>query len=229
MTIDAVLFDWGGTLTPWHTIDLSDCWFSVTGDEAQTQAVLAAEAAAWRAVHDDHRSAHIDAILAEAALELTDVQRRAYYDWWDAHTHTDPAVPEVFTALRARGLKVGILSNTVWPAVEHERIFARDGVDHLIDGAVYSSEIGRIKPHADAFRAALDAVGVTDPTRAVYVGDRLYEDVWGANQLGMRAVLIPHSDIPQVQLTGVEGTPDAVIQTLPDLVPLIDGWLAAPE
>ena len=226
MTIDAVLFDWGGTLTPWHTIDAFECWFSVTGDEAQTRAVLAAEAAAWRAVHDDHRSAHIDAILAEAALELSDVQRRAYYAWWDAHSYTDPAVVEVFTALRARGLKVGVLSNTVWPAVEHERIFARDGVDQLIDGAVYSSEIGRIKPHADAFRAALDAVGVSDPTRAVYVGDRLYEDVWGANQLGMRAVLIPHSDIPEVQRTGIEGVPDAVIQHLTDLVPLVDGWLA---
>ena len=77
-----------------------------------------------------------------------------------------------------------------------------------------------------AFRAALDAVGVSDPGRAVYVGDRLFEDVWGANQVGMHAVLVPHSIIPASQTTGVEGTPDAVISDLAELVAVIDRWLA---
>jgi hypothetical protein len=26
MTVDAVIFDWGGTLTPWHTVDFAECW-----------------------------------------------------------------------------------------------------------------------------------------------------------------------------------------------------------
>ena len=29
MTIRAVIFDWGGTLTPWHSIDLSELWLDV--------------------------------------------------------------------------------------------------------------------------------------------------------------------------------------------------------
>ncbi|MBV9823309.1 MAG: HAD family hydrolase, partial [Actinobacteria bacterium] len=90
----------------------------------------------------------------------------------------------------------------------------------------YTSEIPWTKPHPQAFRAALDAVGVSEPDRAVYVGDRLFEDVWGANQAGMHAVLVPHSTIPASQTTGVEGTPDAVITELSDLVGVIDGWLA---
>ena len=56
-----------------------------------------------------------------------------------------------------------MLSNTVWSRAEHERIFERDGMLDLIDGAVYTSEITWTKPHPEAFRAALDAVGVTDP------------------------------------------------------------------
>ncbi|HEV2887400.1 MAG TPA: HAD family hydrolase [Jatrophihabitans sp.] len=226
MNLDAVIFDWGGTLTPWHTIDPFECWLAVTADEVQAQALHAAESSVWSAVKDDHRSGTLDQILEQAALTLTGEQLRTYYQWWDAHSYTDPTVPELFTALRQRGLKVGVLSNTTWPATEHRRIFERDGVADLIDGAVYSSEIAWAKPHPEAFRAALDAVGVTDPGRAVYVGDRLFEDVFGANRVGMHAVLVPHSDIPAAQTTGIEGTPDAVVHELLDLVALIDGWLA---
>jgi putative hydrolase of the HAD superfamily len=226
MTLDAVIFDWGGTLTPWHTIDPLECWLAVTADEVQAQALHAAESSVWAAVKDDHRSGTLEDILQRAALTLTDEQLRIYYQWWDAHSYTDPAVPGLFRALRQRGLKVGVLSNTTWPAAEHQRIFERDGIDHLIDGAVYSSEIAWAKPHPEAFRAALDAVGVSEPGRAVYVGDRLFEDVFGANRVGMHAVLVPHSTIPLAQTTGIEGTPDAVVYELADLVGLIDGWLA---
>ena len=95
-----------------------------------------------------------------------------------------------------RGIRIGVLSNTLWPRSEHERIFARDEVWPLIDGAVYSSEIAWTKPHPEAFRAALAAVGVDDPARAVFVGDRPFDDIHGAKAVGMRAVLVPHSDIP---------------------------------
>ena len=29
MTVEAVIFDWGGTLTPWHTIDATELWAAV--------------------------------------------------------------------------------------------------------------------------------------------------------------------------------------------------------
>jgi len=227
MTLEAVIFDWGGTLTPWHTVDLGDCWLAVAGDEAQARALRAAEDALWVASRDQHRSATFDDIPTNAELTLTDDQRRAYYRWWDEHSYTDPAVIPTLTALRKRGLKIGVLSNTIWPRVEHERIFSRDSVGHLIDGAVYTSEIAWTKPHREAFNAALAAVGVTDPARAVFVGDRLFDDIHGAKQAGLRAVHLPHSDIPLWQTTGVEGHPDAVIHDLAELVDVIDGWLAA--
>jgi putative hydrolase of the HAD superfamily len=225
MNLDAVIFDWGGTLTPWHTIDPFECWLAVTSDEVQAKALIAAEVTVWSAVRDTHRSGTIEDILHTAVVTLTDEQRRTYYQWWDAHSYTDPAVPGLLMALRARGLKTGVLSNTTWPRLEHERIFVRDDIQHLFDAAVYSSEIEWTKPHPEAFRAALDALEVQDPARAVYVGDRLFEDVYGANQVGLKAVLLPHSDIPAIQQTGVEGTPDAVIHDLSELVEVIDGWL----
>ena len=55
MAVEAVIFDWGGTLTPWHSIDLADLWAAVCAphfpaDEAVAYAAAlhAAEDALWR-------------------------------------------------------------------------------------------------------------------------------------------------------------------------------------
>ena len=83
--------------------------------------------------------------------------------------------------------------------VHHGEVFARDDLSEYIDAAVYTSEIPVAKPHADAFRQILDALDV-HPDEAVYVGDRLWDDIHGAQQVGMRAIWIPHSAIPDQQL-----------------------------
>jgi putative hydrolase of the HAD superfamily len=90
----------------------------------------------------------------------------------------------------------------------------------LIDGAVYTSEIDWTKPHPEAFRAAMAAVGVTDPEGCVFVGDRPFDDVHGAQRAGMRAVLVPNSDVPAHPAVA----PDAVISRLAELRPLLDRW-----
>ena len=123
-----------------------------------------------------------------------------------------------------RALKVGVLSNTIWPRAWHERIFERDGVLDLLDGAVYTSEIPWTKPSPRAFAKAMEMVGATDPARCVYVGDRLFDDVWGAQNAGLRAVHLPHSTIPVEQVGHSVGQPDAVIQRLSELPDLLQDW-----
>jgi putative hydrolase of the HAD superfamily len=115
---------------------------------------------------------------------------------------------------------VGVLSNTMWPRSAHERVFARDDVLGLIDGAVYSSEIPWAKPHPKAFLAAMAAVSVDDPATCVFVGDRPYDDVHGAKRVGMRAVLIANSDVPPFE----SAAPDAVITRLSELPRHLDTW-----
>jgi putative hydrolase of the HAD superfamily len=67
-------------------------------------------------------------------------------------------------------------------------------------------------------------VGVEQPERAVFVGDRPFDDIHGAKQVGMRAVLVPHSTIPDAQKGHVEGDPDAVVERLADVLAVVDGW-----
>jgi putative hydrolase of the HAD superfamily len=92
----------------------------------------------------------------------------------------------VLRRLRERGIKIGVLSNTLWPRTWHEEVFRRDGVLDLIDGAVYSSEIDWTKPHPAAFLAAMAAVGVSDAHRCVFVGDRPWDDIHGGRAWGAR-------------------------------------------
>jgi putative hydrolase of the HAD superfamily len=157
---------------------------------------------------------HLD--VAAAVLEEAS---QGHLDAWTPHIRHDPDAGPVLATLKQRGLKVGLLSNTHWPREFHEHFLARDGLVDHIDARVYTSELPYSKPHASAFRAALDAVGVDDPARAVFVGDRAYDDVFGAQQAGMRAVLRPHPFVP-----GYDVEPDAVIGPLPELLEVLDRW-----
>ena len=234
--VDAVIFDWGGTLTPWHTIDLREQWLRYAevyapdhADELSAR-ILSAEDDAWRAGREHQRSATLEEIFRGVGVDTSHERHEralaAYHAFWEPHTYTDPDAPALLTGLRERDIRVGVLSNTLWTRENHERVFRRDGVLDLLDGAVYTSEIPWTKPHPEAFRAALSAVGVVEPGRAVFVGDRPFDDIHGAKQVGMRAVLVPHSAIPEAQKGHVEGDPDAVVQRLGDLLGVVDAWNA---
>jgi putative hydrolase of the HAD superfamily len=241
--VDAVIFDWGGTLTPWHTVDRFEQWRVFAeqyarnhpdhpdGGRVLADRMLGAETVAWERAKDSGESARLAEILDELGVRSDHAghpaAHAAYEEFWEPHTHTDPEVPEVFRGLRRRGIKVGVLSNTIWTRGYHRAIFQRDGVLDLIDGDVYSSEIKWAKPHPEAFKAAMAAVGVEDPARCVYVGDRPYEDVHGSQRMGMRAVLVPHSDIPADQQVPVDVRPDAVAHRLLDVLDIVDALAAS--
>jgi putative hydrolase of the HAD superfamily len=227
VTVEAVIFDWGGTLTPWHTIDPAGLWSGVCephfppAEAAQhAAALLAAEDELWRLARTEQRSATMSQVFERAGVTVTEAFLDSYVRAWEPHTFTDSEAVELLAYLGARGIRVGVLSNTMWPRSWHEEVFRRDGVLDLINGAVYSSEIAWTKPHPEAFLAAMTAIGVSDPAACVFVGDRPFDDVHGAQRVGMRAVLVPNSDVPSF----ADAVPDAVIGRLSELAPLIESW-----
>ena len=50
-----------------------------------------------------------------------------------------------------------------------------------------SSEVGKRKPHPEIFERALEALEI-EPNEALFVGDRLYEDIRGAGEVGLTTV-----------------------------------------
>ena len=236
--IEVVIFDWGGTLTPWADIDVLDSWRAysrvVRPDDAESlaQTLAKAEVARWaeqRRTAGHAGTGRLDQLLSEHGIDTESEVHRyalaAYDQWWTPYTLSDPQAAPLMLALRERGLRIGVLSNTQWPVGVHDAVLVRDGLQHLIDGAVYTSELRVGKPHPDAFRAALDSVGVESPASAVFVGDRPYDDVHGAQMFGMRAILLAHGGIAASELVAVETEPDAVVSELADVLGVIDSWL----
>jgi putative hydrolase of the HAD superfamily len=234
VTVEAVVFDWGGTLAEFVEAELVDAWrlaarhLAPEREDELAARMVAVEAAFWATTASHQRSATLADLLAAATKELElDVAEALleeaalrHLDAWTPHVRHDPDAAPVLAALRERGLRIGLLSNTHWPRSFHERFLDRDGLADLIDARLYTSEMPYQKPHPSAFAAALRAVEVDDPALAVFVGDRPWDDVTGAQGVGMRAVLRPNPLI--VDATPVE--PDAVIGHLPELVDLVDAW-----
>lgn len=237
-TVRAVIFDWGGTLADYATVELADMWRlaarhiahdrGVPHREEEITGLLGdAETAFWDRTRTDQRAGSLADVLALAAQRLdVDVGEALleeaalrHLDAWTPHiTHDADAAPTL-TTLRSWGLRIGLLSNTHWPRAFHEHFLERDGLAGLIDARLYTSEMSHMKPHPAAFHAALAALDLEDPAEAVFVGDRPYDDVYGAQQAGMRGVL-RHN--PQVPPYAVE--PDARIDTLPALLEHIARW-----
>ena len=88
------------------------------------------------------------------------------------------------TALRAHGLRIGLISNGQRDLEEFARHHELD-----VDVAVGSKSHGRTKPHASIFETALAALGVA-AAETVMVGDSYADDIEGARALGMRAILL---------------------------------------
>jgi len=106
---------------------------------------------------------------------------------WNPARRVAAHTPALLEALRARGLKLGLVSNAFDPGWLLHRDLEQMGLSERLDFAVFSSEVGTRKPHPAIFERALEALDV-DSADAVFVGDRLYEDVRGAGNLGMTTV-----------------------------------------
>ncbi len=229
--VEAVLFDWGGTLSVHAEVDLLDMWraaarvLAPADPEPVAAALLAAEDRWWReSVEAGDRSGTTEQLVRSVAREThLDVARalRAYHDAWEPTVAHDPAAAAVLTALRERGIRTGLLSNTHWPRELHERWLSDAGLLDLLDVRLYTSDLGHMKPHPEAFRALLDAVGV-EPARAVFVGDRLRDDISGAAAVGMRTVHMTGRPVE-----GWDVVADAELVTLDGLLELVDRWNAA--
>jgi putative hydrolase of the HAD superfamily len=124
---------------------------------------------------------------------------------------------ELLQALRAQGLRLGAISNTVQPGRYMRLAMIQRGLAEFFETQVYSSDVRVAKPHPAIFRMALDALGVA-ASQAIYVGDRLEAGVAGAQRVGIKGVLI---EVGHRVEHHPEIIPDARIRALPELLDVL--------
>ena len=109
---------------------------------------------------------------------VASVRMRAYPD-------AEPAL----RALRARGLKLVVVSN--WDC-SLRSVLERSGLAASLDGAISSAEAGARKPDPAIFAPALELAGC-GAGEALHVGDTATEDVEGARAAGIPVLLLERS------------------------------------
>jgi len=101
---------------------------------------------------------------------------------WRLYEDVEPAL----AMLRARGMRLGIISN--WD--KRLRTIVREmGLDAIFDRVTISSEEGVRKPNPVIFERALAGLGVR-AEEALHVGDLVEDDIAGARAAGLRGVLV---------------------------------------
>lgn len=232
MTTRAVVFDLAGTLTvPMPPMDPVEPWrryaAAAAPDDpaALLERLVAGEHSAFLACRDGGLSFTFGRILDEAGVRPMPDAVAAYRGCWEPYTRCVPDAVAVLTALRERGLAIGLLSNTLWPVSWHHEFLARDGVLDLFDAMVFSCELPVAKPHPDAFRAVLDRLGAPAPADCLFVGDRMFEDISGAQRVGMRTVALPDLTVADEHRVLVDVEPTYRINRLAELPDVVARWL----
>ncbi len=136
---------------------------------------------------------HADTHDAEAALAVGE----AYWDGYIAEMNRCDGVASTLAALRDAGVAVAVVTNLT-THVQLEKL-VRLGVDEHVDRLVTSEEVGREKPSAIPFTAALSALDLR-PSEALMVGDNVEADIAGGNAVGMdTALFVADSDPPPAE------------------------------
>jgi len=201
----AVLFDWGDTLMEFRFDEelMADAFQRGLGalgrdDVAPADDILRHvreqfEPLFWvpGTLEEIEYPGMIRETLAHFGVEVSDEELdrflEAEHEGWQPARVLGATTHAMLEALRARGLKLGLVSNAFDPGWLLRRDLEQMGIAERIDFAVFSSEVGKRKPHPEIFEQALIALGAA-AEESLFVGDRLFEDVRGAGEVGMTTV-----------------------------------------
>ena len=128
----------------------------------------------------------------------------------------DPDALPTLAAIRQRGIRTAIVSNTPWgsSAEQWAQEVHRHGLADAVDAIVFCVDVGWRKPAPQIFQRALSLLDV-EARHSVFVGDDPHWDVAGAVRSGLRPILIDPRG-------AVADTTCPTIQSLTGLLPLLD-------
>ena len=131
----------------------------------------------------------------------------------------EPDTLAALDRLDRRGIAMGCVTNTILLEKAIVELLAKLGLRRYLQSYIVSSNTDYRKPHPSLFLRALDELDVP-PEEALFVGDRLVDDIGGAQSVGMRAVLT--HQYRQEPLEGAARAPDAVVRRLGELPDVIE-------
>ena len=229
----AVLFDFGGTLFDYETTAPGEraCLVELAreaGITAEAKDIRRAYRATLKRVFYEylpqsyylHRDMFRDALLGTAVhfgvtFTAEQLERYRANQWLQRERdfRLRDGVTETLSALRRRGLHLGIVSNVDNDQFSH--LLALSALEPYFDSLLTSEDVQSCKPDRAIFAEALRRAECL-PQEAFFVGDSLQQDIAGANRAGMHSVLIwsqADTDPPDTH-----AKPQHVIRHIPELL-----------
>ncbi len=146
------------------------------------------------------------------AMQLNGIWREAI-----ASRNLFPETRQIIPALHARGYKLALVSNTT-SSVDSPRALKEAGLSAFFEAIILSCIVGTRKPGAEILLRAAACLQV-DPGRCVYVGDRPEWDVVAARKAGFRySILLENPYRPLPAGLAQEQTPKYFIKNLLELL-----------
>jgi putative hydrolase of the HAD superfamily len=235
VTVRAILFDIGDTLFRLNPIgevreELAEVLAEGCGVNRETALEVADKAltshreqaiAAWRSGRTEEPA--LDQVLLQHFSPHAEIDRGtaaalAEVLWRADVARFEPAADCASRVERFRndGFRLAAVSNTSTHASYLDNYLESIGLLPLFETIVYSSELGVRKPHPQIYQEALRRLAI-EPSDAIFVGDRVREDVLGPMSVGVSAVLT-HEYRQEDQ---GEAQPLAVINTLSELASVV--------
>jgi putative hydrolase of the HAD superfamily len=150
-----------------------------------------------------------DDAVAERSAHRYNEYRKKYFAVF-------PGAIDVLRTLRARGKRLGILTNGF--AETHREKIALLQIGEYFDAIFIADEVGMIKPDPLLFAHACTTLG-SAPARSAMVGDRYERDVRGALDAGLYAVWL---NIRGETLAEGVRPPDAVCEAITDVPAILE-------
>jgi putative hydrolase of the HAD superfamily len=132
-----------------------------------------------------------------------------------------PGAAETLAVLAGDGVQLGIICDVGLTGSSHLRaVLERAVVLRHFCGWAFSDEVGHYKPSREIFHHMLDQFELGEGDVVWHVGDLRRTDVAGARGAGL--VPIRYRGLADDTSDGPEA--DLVIESLSELVPLVQGW-----
>ena len=100
-------------------------------------------------------------------------------------TEIHPDIVSTLEKLKSAGIKLCLVSNA---DIIDKKYWGVSVLKDLFDAAVFSCDVGVVKPEEEIYNLAMDRLGVT-PADSIFVGDGGSDELAGAKAVGMTTVL----------------------------------------
>ena len=199
--IKTIFFDIGGVLIDIHP----EKTYQYISDCVDLSPDIIEKKFPWEA-HNEYEKGHIsdrDWFMAvkEALPQPCCLKESDFWKGWKLLLGEEKKTLSILQKLKSN-YNIWLLSNTnskhIQDEIEINYLFPK-----LVNGAIYSFEVGHRKPGEDIYKIALETAKVFTPEESLFIDD-LYENIQAARNLGMNAIHFQSIEKLKVELNNVE-------------------------